>query len=103
MKLSRQSERRRLKPAEDLVSDLNSEADFNSLSSNTNIRATRPQSSLSRTSNNKMQIDLKVNNNTNNQTTNDDYDIKTPDIDVDYIFQVNWFKFFFCCCCCCIF
>ncbi len=94
MKLSRQSERRRLKPAEDLVSDLNSEADFHSISSSSKAR---PQSSVSRTSNNKMQLDLKLNNKNNTQRS-DDYDIKTPDIDVDFRFQVNWFKYFFRCC-----
>jgi len=69
-------------PAEDLISDLNSEADFHSLSSNKSKRQQR----------NNKKLDLKLKNSSkqfvSNNDDDDDDDIKTPDIDTDR-FQVN--------------
>ena len=67
-------------PAEDLISDLNSETDFHSLSSDKSKR-----------NNKKLDLKLKNNNRSSKQafvSNDEDYDVKTPDIDIDYRFQV---------------
>ena len=70
-------------PTEDLTSDLNSEADFNSVKQRNKNNKKMDRSS--------MQIDLNgdSHNNNNNNNINTEDDIKTPDFEVDYAFQVN--------------
>ena len=88
----RQSERRRLKPAEDLTSDLNSETDFNtSVSSSVRQHQTSANMKFNRGN---MQINLTndhqngLNQRQSNQSFDDD--IKTPDFDANYAFQVSY-------------
>ena len=87
----RQSERRRLKPAEDLISDLNSDADFNSKSAPTNKTSTNKRT--------RMQIDLNKSNNHRQQESIDEYDIKTPDLDNEFRFQVTHYSYLLLLCC----
>ena len=98
----RQSERRRLKPTVDLTSDLNSDADFKSNLSNSssssssarirhnNEQGPKANDMMNRRAN--MQIDLSQTHaeaHSGGQQSHQDDDIKTPDFDIDYAFQVS--------------
>ena len=86
----RQSERRRLMPTEDLTSDLNSETDFNTNVNTNNSSFSSPakkhhSNSLGvKSDRGNMKFDF---NGHANNTTEDE--IKTPDFDADYAFQVK--------------
>lgn len=78
-------------PNHDLTSDLNSDNDFNDSKTNLNIR-----NSLSINLNDNKQTEKTNKSNVNGNygtkqdvKATDDDDIKTPDIDIDYVFQVN--------------
>jgi len=98
----RQSERRKLMPNEDLTSDLNSDNDFSERNDSfgSKNRRSQLQISLADANNNKRKStkvqapvfsaynqQAPVISNQTSQATYSDDDIKTPDIDIDYVFQ----------------
>jgi hypothetical protein len=76
----RQSERRKLVPKENLISDLKTPTD----EIDVKIRKSNLQINF-----NQQQNKQQNNNRQNKYNNNEDDDIKTPDIDLDFGFQVN--------------
>ena len=103
-------------PTEDLTSDLNSETDFNTnlnaqnASFGSSVRPHLPHhkvngNNINSSDRGSMQIDLNGNSNKKSNNSSLEDEIKTPDFDADYAFQVknkntlkNKIKLFFFCC-----
>lgn len=90
----RQSERRRVIPTQDLTSDLNSERDFS-----TNNDSFVSYGNVTKSNRSSMKFDFNEKKNSKFQED----EIKTPDFDHNFIFQVNLLGCFcfniFCCVC----
>jgi hypothetical protein len=90
-----QSQRRRLMPTEDLTSDLNSDTDnFKKKRDSTDNRRDNLQFNFTNTKKPPTQLPKSTtSNNTRQQRSESDDEIKTPDMDIDFAFQVNKKKY----------